>query len=177
MFSLLKLLLGTFLRLFRSRRRLVMENLVLRQPLAVLKPRRKRPKLRACDKLFWVRVRRLWSGWKSSLLLVAPETVVRWHNPDFRLCYPEEGVVYLAARRSPVNCVAFCISMLPPTQLHTGRDSKCERPFPSLSFPATCCATAMPFSAMISENSCEIWASARSCRHRARRGSEPMSSE
>jgi len=51
----------------------------------VLKAKRKRPKLRACDKLFWVLVRRLWSGWKSSLLLVTPETVVRWHSLGFRL--------------------------------------------------------------------------------------------
>jgi hypothetical protein len=59
-------------------------DLVLRQQLAVLKARRKRPKLRACDKLFWVLVRRLWSGWRSSLFLVTPETVVRWHKVGFR---------------------------------------------------------------------------------------------
>ena len=68
-------------------------------------------------------------------------------------------------------------NVTPPTQLQSGRDNKCARPFPSSSFRATCCATVMPFSVMISENSCEIWASARSCRHPARRGGGPMSSE
>src|SRR5215469_12039006 len=62
----------------------------------------------------------------------------------------------------PMTVVAFCTSMSPPTQLQSGRDNKCARPFPSSSFRATCCATVMPFSVMISENSCEIWASARS---------------
>ena len=77
MLNLLRLLLSAFLRLFRSRRHLVLENLVLRQQLVVLKASRKRPRLRTCDKLFWVLVRRLWSEWKSFLLVVTPETVVR----------------------------------------------------------------------------------------------------
>jgi len=75
MLNLLRLLLGAFLRLFRSRRHLVMENLALRQQLTVLKAKRKRPKLRAYDKLFWVLARRFWSEWKSFLLVVTPETV------------------------------------------------------------------------------------------------------
>jgi transposase InsO family protein len=37
------------------------------------------------DKLFWVAVRRFWSGWKQSLIVVSPETVVRWHRAGFRL--------------------------------------------------------------------------------------------
>jgi len=38
-----------------------------------------------CDRLFWIVARRLWSGWKQSLILVSPETVVRWHRAGFRL--------------------------------------------------------------------------------------------
>ena len=37
------------------------------------------------DKLFWVAVRRFWSGWKQSLIVVTPETVVRWHRAGFSL--------------------------------------------------------------------------------------------
>ena len=37
------------------------------------------------DKLFWVAVRRFWSGWQQSLIAVTPETVVRWHRGGFRL--------------------------------------------------------------------------------------------
>src|SRR5258708_31172065 len=29
--------------------------------------------------------RRFWSGWKQSLIVVTPETVVRWHRAGFRL--------------------------------------------------------------------------------------------
>jgi hypothetical protein len=35
------------------------------------------------DKLFWVAVRRFWSGWQQSLIVVTPETVVRWHRAGF----------------------------------------------------------------------------------------------
>ena len=37
------------------------------------------------DRWFWVAVRRTWSGWKASLLVVKPETVVEWHRRGFRL--------------------------------------------------------------------------------------------
>jgi putative transposase len=85
MFRFLWLWLGVILRLFRSRQDLLIENLALRQQLSVLKRRNRRPKLAALDKLFWVLARRFWSGWKKSLLIVTPKTVVRWHRVGFRL--------------------------------------------------------------------------------------------
>src|SRR4029077_7612509 len=48
-------------------------------------------------------------------------------------------------------------------------------PFPLTNFRATCCVTAMRYLAMNFENSCEAWASAKFCLHRAHLGSEPMS--
>jgi putative transposase len=37
------------------------------------------------DRLFWIATRKFWSGWKSSLIVVTPETVVRWHRAGFRI--------------------------------------------------------------------------------------------
>ena len=85
MIGTIGLLVGSFLRLFRSRRQLLLENLVLRQQLATLKRRHRRARLDLVDKLFWVAVRRFWSGWKQALIIVTPETVVRWHRAGFRL--------------------------------------------------------------------------------------------
>ncbi|PYU21396.1 MAG: integrase [Acidobacteria bacterium] len=85
MTNALWLLAGVIFRLFRSRRRLLLENLALRQQLAALKRTHPRPRLVAFDKLFWVLARRLWSGWKQALLIVTPETVVRWHRSGFAL--------------------------------------------------------------------------------------------
>ena len=85
MFQLLKLLLGSITRLFCARRNLLLENLTLRQQLAVFKRRHPRPKLHLLDKLFWVAARRGWSDWKQSLIIVLPETVVKWHRAGFDL--------------------------------------------------------------------------------------------
>src|SRR5260370_1313456 len=76
---------GMLVRLLRVRRSLLLENLALRQQLVVLKRRHPRPRLDLVDKLFWVAIRRFWSGWQQSLIAVSPETVVRWHKAGFRL--------------------------------------------------------------------------------------------
>jgi hypothetical protein len=85
MVDAIRLFVGAILRLLRTRRRLLLENLALRQQLAVLKRKHARPRLAALDKLFWVLVRRFWSEWKQALLLVGPETVVRWHRSGFAM--------------------------------------------------------------------------------------------
>ena len=71
--------------LFGNRASLVAENLALRQQLAVLNRSKKRPRLRQRDRIFWVWVSRLWRDWRSALILVQPDTVVRWHRRGFRL--------------------------------------------------------------------------------------------
>jgi putative transposase len=85
MFNFSRLCLGLLARCFRSRRKLLLENLALRQQLAILKRRQNRPTLLPFDKLFWMLACRFWSEWKKSLLVVTPETVVRWHRAGFRL--------------------------------------------------------------------------------------------
>jgi putative transposase len=85
MVDAIALLVGAILRLFRARQRLVLENLALRQQLTTLKRRHPRPRLSAFDKLFWVLARRFWSEWKKALIVVSPETVVRWHRSGFAL--------------------------------------------------------------------------------------------
>lgn len=85
MMDTFRLLFGSILRLFRARRDLVFENIVLRQQLAALKRRRPRPRLGMLDKLFCVLARRFWSAWKQALIVVTPETVVRWHRAGFHL--------------------------------------------------------------------------------------------
>ena len=103
MFRFLLLWLGAILRLFRSRQDLLVENLALRQQLSVFKRRNRRPKLAALDKLFWVLARRLWSDWKKSLLVVAPETVVRWHRAGFRLYWSMLSKIRMQAGRRRIS--------------------------------------------------------------------------
>src|SRR5438309_10121336 len=85
MFPFFRLWFGLMTRCFRTRQTLLLENFALRQQLTVLKRKHRRPKVSRLDKLFWVLAHRFWSAWKSPLIIVTPETVVRWHRAGFRL--------------------------------------------------------------------------------------------
>ncbi len=74
-----------FLRLcITSRSAIAAENLALRQQLGVLQRSVKRPRLRQRDRIFWVWLSRLWADWRPSLIIVEPDTVLRWHRDGFR---------------------------------------------------------------------------------------------
>jgi transposase InsO family protein len=103
MLRLLRLLLVLVFNFVRSRRNLLLENLALRQQLAVLASRHPQPRLGAHDRLFWVILRRFWSGWKQSLLIVQPETVVRWHREGFRLYWKWISRKRCRAGRKPTS--------------------------------------------------------------------------
>jgi hypothetical protein len=79
-------LISSLCFIFRSRAVLHVEILALRHQLAVLQQAsNKRPELRHMDRLFWVWLSRLWSGWRSSIRIVKPETVIAWHRKGFHL--------------------------------------------------------------------------------------------
>jgi len=70
----------------RSPLALQFEILSLRQQIGVLQRSvRKRPKLTPADRLFWASLSRLWRDWRSTLVLVKPETVIGWQRQGFRL--------------------------------------------------------------------------------------------
>jgi transposase InsO family protein len=79
------LLLGTLPVLLRDRHALLVENLLLRQQLAVAFRGRPRPRLRRRDRLFWTVARRVCADWRRHLVVVRPETVLRWHRRGWRL--------------------------------------------------------------------------------------------
>jgi hypothetical protein len=81
MLEYLLLLVSLFRTVLYSRADPIAANLLLRQQLAVLsRPTRRRPRLRSWDMLFWVVIRALRRDWRRHLVLVQPDTVVRWHR-------------------------------------------------------------------------------------------------
>jgi hypothetical protein len=82
--SLLITVLATARSALRTRDALALENLALRQQLAVLRRRCRRPPLDWTDRLFWVALSRAWSRWRDVLIIVKPATVLRWHRSAFR---------------------------------------------------------------------------------------------
>ena len=71
--------------LFKSEDDLRIENLALRQQLAVFKDKRPRTNLQNADRAFWVALRSAWARWTNALILVKPDTVTKWHRKGFRL--------------------------------------------------------------------------------------------
>ena len=71
---------------FKTRLALQLEIVALRHQLGVLRRSAgKRPRFHNTDRLLWVWLSQLWSGWRRSLVIVRPETVVAWHRKGFRL--------------------------------------------------------------------------------------------
>ena len=83
MIPTLRRLLSLLLTAGRCRSDLALENLALRQQLAVLRRQRRCPRIRKLDRVFGVVLSRFWGDWKETLLLVKPEAVLRWHRKRF----------------------------------------------------------------------------------------------
>src|SRR3982074_2932588 len=73
MLELFRVLLPTLAALFHEHHDLVAENLLLRHHL------------KSGDGVFWLVVRRFYPVWRRDLVLVRPETVLRWHRRGWRL--------------------------------------------------------------------------------------------
>jgi len=65
-------------------RAVAFENLALRQQLAVFRRTVKRSQLRHRDRLFWMLLAKTWRDWRTALVVVHPDTVVRWHRQWLR---------------------------------------------------------------------------------------------
>jgi len=70
----------------RTRTSLLLESIALRHQIAVLqRSRTRRPCFRRFDRLFWILLSRWWSEWRESLVIVQPETVLRWRRNGWSL--------------------------------------------------------------------------------------------
>jgi putative transposase len=67
-----------------SYRALLFSNVALRQQLGVYKRKQRRPALNNRDRVFWAWLSRLWPDWRSALVIVKPDTIIRWQKKRFR---------------------------------------------------------------------------------------------
>src|SRR5216683_5820333 len=84
MLTALVVLLRLIGLLCRGHRAVALENLALRQQLAALTRTVKRAPLRERDRLFWILLAKGWREWRTALIVVQPDTVVRWHRQWLR---------------------------------------------------------------------------------------------
>ena len=82
--SVVRIVVILFRAFLLRRAALAAEILALCHQLDILRRSVKRPRLRQRDRIFWVWLSRLWTNWRSSLVIVKPETVIRWHRDGFK---------------------------------------------------------------------------------------------
>jgi len=68
-----------------NRIKLSLELLALRHQLVVLRRTVQRPQIQNRDRRFWIVVSRIWNDWQKALIIVKPETVIKWHRQGFTL--------------------------------------------------------------------------------------------
>ena len=68
----------------RGHQELVLQNMALRQQVRAFKRTTKRPRLRTGDRLCWIVLSNRWRQWRTALLIVQPDTVLRWHRDWLR---------------------------------------------------------------------------------------------
>src|SRR4029453_16839453 len=128
MITLLLHLLRLLPFLFGGHRQLALENIALRQQLAVYRRTVTRPKLHTTDRLFWVGLARVWAGWRQPLVIVTPETCPTLRStsvhgggdglmmppPCFGIAPPLSPASWARHRRSPSEWDAVLAKDRPP---------------------------------------------------------------
>jgi len=88
--------------LARGKSALIAENALLRQQLLVLRRSVKRPRCTPTDRVLLVLLASRVRGWRQALLLVQPDTFLRWHRELFRRHWRGRSRAARPARRAKV---------------------------------------------------------------------------
>src|SRR5262245_540342 len=97
--------------LTRSRSQLVAENLLLRQQLVVLNRSVKRPRFTRAERGLFVLLASRLERWRDALLIVKPETVLRWHRAGLRLFWKRKSRARSHERRIPAETILLIKEM------------------------------------------------------------------
>ncbi len=109
--------LGTLADFDRSKAELVAENALLRQQLIMLKRQVKRPPITRTDRILLVLLARLVRTWQQALLIVQPDTLLRWHRELFRLYWKRTSKAHVRKPRVAAETIALIRQMAKDNQL------------------------------------------------------------
>lgn len=102
---------GRLCDLVRSKPQLIAENALLRQQRIVLNRSVKRPRLTGTDRSLLVLLASRVRAWKDALLIVQPDTLLRWHRHGFRLFWKRKSQAQARAPRIPARTIALIQEM------------------------------------------------------------------
>ncbi len=111
------LLLGTLTDLGRSKSELLAENALLRQQLIILRRQVKRPPITRTDRILLVLLARLVRTWQQTLLIVQPDTLLRWHRELFRLYWKRKSKVHAHKPKVAAETIALIRQMAKDNRL------------------------------------------------------------
>src|SRR5918997_3133973 len=96
------LLTGVLADLARTKPELLAENAFLRQQLIILRRQVRRPRCTTADRALLVLLAGRLRTWRHALLLVQPDTLLRWHRRLFRWHWRHKSRVTAPAHRPPL---------------------------------------------------------------------------
>jgi len=111
------LVMGALADLNRSKADLIVENALLRQQLIVLHRQIKRPQLSNGDRIRLVLLARYSKFWHQALLLIQPETLLRWHRNLFHLYWRHKSKNKQKKPRIPIETIQLLRQMVQDNQL------------------------------------------------------------
>src|ERR1700731_2557220 len=120
MLAVLVVLLRSLALLCGGHRAVALENLALRQQLAVFRRTAKRPPLRPPNRLFWILPANAWRDWRTALIVVQPDTVVRWHRQWLRRRWTQRSKATRRVDRASLGPLGLSSSRWPRRILSGG---------------------------------------------------------
>ena len=102
---------GMLTDLTRSKSELVAENALLRQQLIILRRQMKRPACTKTDRMLLILLARIVRSWKQALVIVQPETLLRWHRQGFKLFWKYKSRAIFATPKISAENVALIQEM------------------------------------------------------------------
>jgi len=100
-----------------SKAALVAENALLRQQLSVLQRQVTSPAFTPRDRVALVLLARLVRGWRAALLIVQPDTLLRWHRQGYRLVWRVRSATALKRPQVSAATVALIKRMAEENRL------------------------------------------------------------
>jgi putative transposase len=121
--------LQTMADLNRSRSELVAENALLHQQLLILRRQVKRPSINRTDRMLLVLLARLVRTWQQALLIVQPDTLLRWHRELFRLFWKRKSKTRTHKPKVAAETIALIRQMATENRLWGAERIRGERAF------------------------------------------------
>jgi len=115
-------LLRTALGSLKSRQQLMLEMLLLRQLIIVLQRTTPKPKFRNSDRLLFAWLSQACQNWKNFIIIVKPETVIKWQKAGFKIFWKWKSHLRTEIRRKDFTA----------TTMYLARISRLRKTLPNL---------------------------------------------